>query len=51
MYPNRHSGINLWQIKKEINQIKQLQQSRETTKYYDIVVYLATDILNANIVP
>lgn len=39
----------LWQIEREINQIRLLQQNLATDWYYDMIVFLANTLLNENI--
>jgi hypothetical protein len=39
----------LWQIEREIDKIKFLSKDPITNGYYEMIVYLANDILNANI--
>lgn len=39
----------LWQIEEKVEEIKLLRESQTTNKYYNMIEYLANDILNANI--
>lgn len=39
----------LWQVQREINEIRLLRQSQYTNWYYDMIVYLANTILNLGI--
>jgi ADP-ribose pyrophosphatase YjhB (NUDIX family) len=39
----------LWQIEREIDKIRLLSQNQTTNGYYEMIVYLANDILNASI--
>jgi hypothetical protein len=39
----------LWQIKSEIVKIRFLSQNQITKGYYEMIIYLANDILNANV--
>ncbi len=41
--------VQLWQIEREINEIRLLDQNVATDWYYDMIVYLANTILNAHI--
>jgi hypothetical protein len=39
----------LWQIKRKVNEIRLLSKNPITNGYYEMIVYLANYILNANI--
>jgi hypothetical protein len=39
----------LWQIKRKVNEIRLLSKNPITNGYYEMIVYLANDILNAKI--
>ncbi|MFY0629709.1 MAG: hypothetical protein JXR05_04960 [Flavobacteriaceae bacterium] len=43
------ANSELWQIEKDATEIKLLQQNKATGSHFDIIEYLANDILNTNI--
>jgi 8-oxo-dGTP pyrophosphatase MutT (NUDIX family) len=46
---NELRDIEIWQIQNQINEIELLNQNQATGWYYNMIVYLANDILDANI--
>ncbi|WP_123774149.1 NUDIX domain-containing protein [[Flexibacter] sp. ATCC 35103] len=41
--------VQLWQVKREINEIRDLRTNRATDWYYNMIVFLANQILQLNI--
>lgn len=46
---NELSEANIWQVQQDIDEIRALQANTQTDWYYDMIVYLANNLLNLGI--